>query len=72
MMSGPKEALSFNTVCHKMGKRSENTQLDLKKKFYSDIISPVPETSYKEISVLLDTIKFVSGITVSSEHLRIV
>lgn len=46
--------------------------MDLKKKFYSDIISPVPETSYKEISVLLDTIKFVSGITASSEHLRIV
>ena len=46
--------------------------MDLKKNFYSDIISPVPETSYKEIYVLLDTIKFVSGITVSSEHLRIV
>ena len=31
----------------------------------------MPETSYKEISVLLDKIKFVSGITVSPEHLRI-
>lgn len=34
MMSGPKESLSFNTVCHKMVRRSENTQLDLKKKFF--------------------------------------
>lgn len=46
--------------------------MGLKKNFYSDVISPMPKTSYKEISVLLDTIKFVSGITVSSEHLRIV
>lgn len=45
--------------------------MGLKKNFYSDIISPMAETSYKEISKLLGKIKFVSGITASSKLWRI-